>query len=138
MAWIEIAFEDLQAFAPDISEEKARIMVKDALARAKQIAPHLIGDELDPSVADAASAIIRRAVLRWNDAGTGAIVQKQQGIGPFTQNESYDNRSESKVLFYPSEIEELRALGPRPSTKGKAFSIDMAPNAGTPQSNLWW
>ncbi|MFF5793684.1 hypothetical protein ACFY5D_16685 [Paeniglutamicibacter sp. NPDC012692] len=137
MAILEIALEDLQAFDPDISEAKAAIMVKDAIARAKQLAPFLASDDLDQPSADAASGVIRRAVLRWNDAGTGAITQESQSAGNFSQSKSIDNRETSKVLFFPSEVDELRALGPVKPRKGKAFSIDMASEAYVAQPNLW-
>ena len=97
---------DLEPFA-DIAEAKAVAMIQDATAMAVRVAPCLDGDTV-PTVSqqDAVKAILRRAVLRWNDAGSGSITQV--GAGPFQQ--SIDTTRASKSLFWPSEVNDLQAI----------------------------
>lgn len=110
---------DLVPFA-DIPADKAQAMIDDALALAATVAPCILAFNF--ANAGAAKAIIRGAVLRWNDAGSGAF--QQQTAGPF--GASLDTRQPRRAMFWPSEIEQLQALC-RDSGQGKAFSIDTVP-----------
>lgn len=121
MAAVTITVDDLLPFAPDIDEAKAAAMIEDALALAAVIAPCILDPEFENP--GAAKAILRGAVLRWNDSGSGAIVS--QAAGPFSQ--TVDTSNPRKSLFWPSEIEQLQKLcGP----KAGAFAIDTAPVVG--------
>lgn len=123
---IELSVYELQVFEPDIDDDKAEQWIIDALAWAYRAAPCLKEDAVDPDTADAAKAVIRSAILRWNDAGTGAVITQQ--AGDFSQ--TVDNRNPRKSLFWPSEIRQLAGLCGR----GRAFTIDLAPDARYPSS----
>jgi len=99
---------DLAPFAK-IEDEKAHGMIEDAEALAALAAPCLNEPEFmgRPDLVTAVKAILRRAILRWNDAGTGATVQI--GAGPFNQTTAQGTNT-PRTLFWPSEIEQLREL----------------------------
>lgn len=112
---------DLAPFAT-IDSGKADAMVADAIAMATLAAPCL-GDTTtltDQQIA-AAKAVLRGTVLRWNEAGTGAM--SSQTAGPYAQ--TFDTRQQRRVLFWPSEIAALQKICVEP-TAGGAFSIDTA------------
>ena len=99
--------EDLAAFAT-IDSAKAEQMIEDAEAMALLAAPCLSETDFLSSEQRIAAvrAILRGAILRWNDAGSGAVTQ--QTAGPFSQ--SLDTRTERRPMFWPSEIAQLRDL----------------------------
>ena len=119
MAAVTIGLADLEPFAT-IDADKAYAMIDDALALAERVAP--CTTLADFEYAGAAKAIIRRAILRWNDSGSGAITQR--GAGPF--QETVDNRQPHRSLFWPSEIRELQELCAAVDDGG-AFSVDTVP-----------
>lgn len=118
MAAVVVIPSDLEPFAV-IDEAKALAMIEDALAMAALVAP-CINDE-DFAYPEAAKAVIRRAILRWHEAGSGATVQ--QTVGPFGQ--STETRP-SRGLFWPTEINELAGLCST-SAAGAAFQVDTTP-----------
>lgn len=122
MAAVEISIDDLTAFAPDIDRALAQEMIVDALAMASApwVAPCVT--ETDFEYPAQAKAIIRGAILRWNDAGSGAVTQLS--AGSFQQ--TIDNRTERKRMFWPSEITDLQRLCGAQRT-GRAFTIDTTP-----------
>lgn len=137
---------DLAPFA-DIDAVKAAAMIEDAEAMAVLTAPCLPGlltapdgetDEArtvrEAKIA-ALRAILRGALLRWNEAGTGALSSRQETAGPFGQTVSMDTRQTRKAMFWPSEIEQLQGLCAS-GEKGTAFSIDTVPSA--PAHHLPW
>ena len=115
--------EDLWPFAPDIPPDKAQAMIDDALAIAAVIAPCIL--EPDFAYEDAAKAIIRGALLRWNAADTGAVTS--QTAGPFSV--SIDSSVRRNGMYTPSEIEQLQALCKANSgdTSGGAWGYDTIP-----------
>lgn len=117
MALLEVS--DLTPFAT-IDPAKAGAMVVDAVALATMVAPCLANDNLTTLQASAAKAILRGAVLRWNDSGSGAV--SQQVAGPFQM--SIDTKQARRTMFWPSEITELQRICK--SSDGGAFSIDTA------------
>lgn len=130
MAAVALTVDDLLPFAPDIDREKAEVMIEDALALAVAAAPCL--DDPGFENAGAAKAIIRGAILRWNEAGTGAVTQLS--AGSFQQ--TIDNRSERKRMFWPSEITDLQRLcGDR--RVGGAFTIDPTPPGAFGSGDGW-
>jgi hypothetical protein len=120
---------DLYPFA-DIDPAKAEAMIADAEAQAAVAAPCLLtlNDIPDPETAAelahrtakiaAVKAVLRGAVLRWHEAGNGAL--QSQTIGPFGQ--TMDTRVQRRGLFWPSEIEQLQGVCAGES--GGAWSID--------------
>lgn len=119
---------DLVPFAT-IDPAKAAAMIEDAEASAILIAPCLAGlhtvpdEETDEELAlrlakiAAVKAVLRGAIVRWNDTGSGAM--QSQTVGPFGQ--TLDTRVQRRGMFWPSEIEQLQDMCS--STSG-AFSID--------------
>lgn len=122
-----ITVEDLEPFA-DIAPAKAREMIIDATAIAVRSAPCLRGTT-DDDVLAAAKAILRGAILRWNESGTGAYSQEQMTAGSFSMNHSMDTRQARRGMFWPSEIESLQELCRAGSTG--AFAVDTAPGGGS-------
>jgi hypothetical protein len=123
MPAVHLTIDDLTPFAPTIDEAKAEAMIEDALATAGMIAPCLLEDTFTHTAA--ARAIIRGAVIRWHEAGSGAITS--QAVGPFSQ--TVDTSQVRRGMYWPSEIKQLQDLCGK--NQSRAFSIDTAP-AWTP------
>jgi len=114
---VTVTLADLLPFV-DLDEDKAAAMIADALALAARVAPCIEDEEfIYPA---AAKAILRGAILRWADQGSGSGPALVAGVfGATPQNQPRRN------LFYPSEISQLQALCG--GGRGKAFSIDTTP-----------
>lgn len=82
----------------------AEQMIEDAEALAVLVAPCLTGQAFDNGAA--VRAILRGAIMRWSETGTGAL--QQQAAGPFSQ--TFDTRQERRGMFWPSEITQLQGL----------------------------
>lgn len=106
---------DLAPFAT-ITADKAQEMIEDALGQAEFVAPCIF--EAEFKYRRAAKGILRGAILRWNDAGSGAITTQQ--AGPFQQ--VVDSTTRKHNLFWPSEIAQLQNLC-RTKSSG-AFAVD--------------
>ena len=115
MAFLTV--DDLAPFAT-IDATKAQAMIDDAEAMAVLAAP-CITDATFTNQA-AVKAILRGAVIRWNDSGSGAL-QAQQA-GPFGQ--TLDTRQERRGMFWPSEIVSLQSLCA--NAQGGAYSVSLA------------
>lgn len=113
-----IAADDLTPFAA-IDSAKAEAMIADAEATALLVAPCLYDPAIIPETRAAVRAILRAAILRWEEAGNGSV--SQQTAGPFSQ--STDTRQVRKGMFWPSEIEQLQAICQPARTSGGAFSV---------------
>ena len=99
---------DLAAFADDIPEAKALAMIADATAMANRVAPCLSDEAgLNLGQVGAVKAILRRAILRWHDVGSGAVTQVSSG--PFQQSMD-TSKAASKSLFWPSEVTDLQDI----------------------------
>lgn len=75
---------DLEPFAPNLPEDRAAAMIADANALAAVVAPCIVAGDFQYQ--DAARAILRAAVLRWIDQGSGA--QPALVAGPFGRHRS--------------------------------------------------
>lgn len=115
-----ISTTDLGPFAT-IETAKANAMIADAEAMAKLVAPCITDVEFEHE--DAVKAILREAILRRNDAGSGAVTT--QTAGPFSQ--AVDTSRPRRGLFWPSEIEQLQDLCSDTGNSG-AFSVDTVAN----------
>lgn len=120
MALLEVS--DLTPFAT-IADDEAAAMVADAIALATLAAPCLGGDDLTDLQMAQAKAVLRSAVIRWHESGSG--LTSQQMAGPFQQTITPLAR---KSLFWPSEIEALRNIC-KSATSGGAFAVDTAATA---------
>lgn len=116
MAAVTLEPSDLTPFA-SIDPVKAQAMIDDALAVAAIYAPCILADDF--AFEAAAKAILRGAILRWHEAGSGATVT--QTAGPFGQ--TIDTKQQRRSMFWPSEIDQLRDLCQGNETSG-AFAID--------------
>lgn len=121
---------DLAPFA-EIAENKAKAMIDDVLALAGLAAPCLDDENLDPKKARAVKAILRGAVLRWNEAGQGGRTQVSETVGPWQHSESFDNSTPRRSLLWPSEISKLQEICGGDGGDRKAWSYDTAGAAGT-------
>ena len=132
---------DLAPFAT-IDSAKAEAMIDDAESQAILTAP-CIADlntapegETEGALAlrmaklAAVKSILRAALLRWNDAGSGAVTQET--VGPF--GHSIDTRQTRRGMFWPSEITDLQGICKDPNT-GKAFNVD---TVGPDSAHLPW
>lgn len=118
-----LGIEDLEPFA-DIEYNKATAMIEDAEAMAVLAAPCIAEEGFNNFLA--VKAILRAAVLRWHEAGTGAV--QSQTVGPFGQ--TLDTRQERRGMFWPSEIVALQSLCA--GSEGGVYSISLAgPDAAT-------
>lgn len=124
--------EDLAPFA-DIESAKAQAMIDDAVATATLVAPCLADQEAMSELQLAATkAVLRGAILRWNDSGSGALVQ--QSAGPFSQ--TLDTRTSRRGMFWPSEIEQLQDICKGEDGGGGAFAIDTIPTCGVVHADI--
>lgn len=121
MAAVTLAPADLEPFAT-IEAAKAQAMIDDALALAARVAPCITEDTFTYDAA--AKAILRGAVLRWHEAGSGAL--QSETAGPFGQ--AIDTRQQRRGMFWPSEITDLARLCAA-STGASAFDINTVPTA---------
>lgn len=110
---------DLAPFAT-IDNAKAVEMIEDALGIAEVVAPCLFEEGF--AKRRAAKAVLRGAVLRWNEAGGGKAVTKNAGI----YGQTVDTRQPRKAMFFPSEIDQLQKLC-RGDDEGGAYSVDTLP-----------
>lgn len=131
---------DLEPFAT-IDQVKAESMIEDAEAMAALAAPCITNPEfmIRTELMAAVKAVLRSAVLRWNEAGAGAVTQR--GAGPF--QETVDNRQQRRTMFWPSEVEQLRDICAQfgGTSGGGAFEVDtMPPGAGAGRHGVdyWW
>lgn len=110
-----LTIDDLKPFTT-IDEAKAEAMIADVEAVAIQVAPCIA--KPDFVHLSAAKAILRRAVLRWNETGVSGSVSSQSA-GPFS--ETVTTRT-SQELLWPSEVSALQRLC-REAGSGRAFTV---------------
>lgn len=113
-----LTVDDLAPFAT-ISEAKAQAMVTHVTAVAVRHAPCL-KTTTDEDILGAARAILLDAVLRWNDAGSGAV--QSQAAGPFSQ--TLDTRQERRGMFTTAEVSALQSLCS--TSLGAAYTVSLA------------
>lgn len=123
-----ITVEDVRDFIPsNITDSMIQTMIEDAMADAGRVAPCIIG--LDPAahphVTPQVRSILRAALIRWGEAGSGALQARQQAIGPWQQSETVDTRQTRKGMFWPSEIRALEDIckGLQGGPSSRAFSV---------------
>lgn len=130
MAAVTLTPADLDPFA-DIAYDKATAMIDDALALAARVAPCITEATFEHEAA--ARAILRGAILRWHEAGSGAF--QQQTAGPF--GIGIDTRQQRRGMFWPSEITQLQDLCRDADLQGQAFTVDTTP-AGARSAEGYW
>ena len=123
-----VTVSDLQVFTPNIDEAKAQEMIDDATALAALYAPCI--NDPDFAYESIVRAILRAAILRWNEAGSGAL--QSQSAGPFGQ--VLDTRQERRGMFWPSEITQLQNL----CSGGSVYTTSLAGPEPSPAVDLGW
>ncbi|WP_428339986.1 hypothetical protein [Mycobacterium sp.] len=113
---------DLASFAT-IPPAKAAAMIEDAIGMAEIVAQCITTEGF--AHRRAAKAILRGAILRWNEAGAGAATTQTAGI----YGQTVDTRQQRRAMFFPSEIDQLQKLC-RGDNDGGAYSIDLFPQRG--------
>lgn len=113
---IFLTVADLLVFSPGIDQVKAQGMIDDASALAVLAAPCI--DTVTFTNLTAVKAILRGAILRWEDSGSGAL--SAQTAGPFGQ--TLDTRQQRKGMFWPSEIVLLQSL----CASGSSYTLSLA------------
>ena len=109
-----------------LTEAKAAILIEDTVSRAIGLVPELEG-VLSDNQTRAVKAILRKAILRWHQTGSGAVVQRSESTGSYSASETVDTKSADRALFTQNEIKELRGLfntDSANSRKGKAFYLE--------------
>lgn len=124
-----LSVDDLKPFAT-IDVVKAEAMIEDAEAMALLAAPCIASVEF--AHGGALRAILRGAVLRWNESGSGALQSQTAGI--FGQ--TLDTRQERRGMFWPSEIVALQGLCG--STGGGVYTVSLAGPDPVPVVDLGW
>lgn len=105
-----LTWEDLKVFEPDIPEDLANAMIATVWSRAQKLATCLTAVTPDPNPLDddvdreTVKDILRSAVLRWNDSGSGAVTSRT--AGDYSENFAHSGGG----LFRPGEIADLRSL----------------------------
>ncbi|AMS03251.1 head-tail adaptor [Gordonia phage Lucky10] len=127
MPAVSLTPADLTPFAT-IPDDKAQAMIDDALETAYLIAPCIKEDDF--AYQGAAKAVIRGAILRWNDTGAGGVTT-QSTAGPISETVTTLRRS----MYWPSEIEQLQSMC-RDGKKAGAFTVDTAPT-GQVGHSIW-
>lgn len=138
MNHLSIEWSEVAPLVPNVSEDKGRILVQDVMARAIGLVPDLAGELTDHQLA-VAKAVIRKAVARWADSGSGGVTTKSQTAGPFQTSETFEARGD-RPLLYDSEIDELRAVfAGEELPKRRAFSVAPVIRTETPSIfDLGW
>ncbi len=108
---------DLEPFAT-IDPAKAEAMIEDAEAMAELAAPCISAAGFANTTA--VRAILRGAIVRWHESGSGAF--QQQSAGPF--GVQVDTRQERRGMFQPSEITALQNLCQ--TVGGGAYTVSLA------------
>ena len=115
-----IAVNDLPSAIQSV--DTVELMVAGANARAARVAPCLAGESGDEPTEDQlaeAKLVLVGAVVRWAQAGAGAL--QSQSAGPFSQ--TVDTRQRTGYNLWPSEIEQLQAICASEDASTSAFSI---------------
>ena len=118
-----LTVDDLIPFVSDLDAIKAEAMIDDLEAMAVLLAPCITEAGFVQDVA--VRAILRGAFVRWYEAGSGALTQRQEQAGPFMLGQSYDTRQQRRGMFWPTEITQLQQLCSEASSG--AFAVDTVP-----------
>lgn len=127
---INITPDELRAYGLDISDKTAELFIRDAIAMAVTIAPGL--KTADQDTQDAAAGVIRGAIVRWAESGSGGVASQAKTMGPFTTQESYRQRSS---MFFPSEEALLKRLAD--SASRRVWAVDMLPDGAAQRWRDW-
>lgn len=125
--------EDLLKFSDDLDSDAAADMIRTAWARALRLAPCLKEPDFeDPEGLEVLKDVLRTAILRWHDRGSGAVVQRTAGEYGETL------RSDGGALFLPQEIRDLQSLCKDYRKRGRASTLSTLPSSGGGSQHADW
>ena len=102
--------DDLKNFAT-IAPAKAQEMIDDAIGEAAFHAPCTWNGDFFPAhLRGFVKSKLRGAVLRWNEAGTGAVTLRRSTM---SYGQTIDTRQPRKGMFFQAEIDQLKAAMPQ-------------------------
>ena len=124
-----ITWEEIPGFTADDDWR-----IEDAEAMARLAAPCLASIITDSDLAATVRAILRGALMRWRDQGTGVKTSVTKQAGAFQLSETTDNRSWIQTkggIFTADELDDLRRLcSPAANaTSGTASTVALSPLA---------
>lgn len=128
-----ISYTDLQKFDGDLEQGMADDMIATAWSRAQRAAPCLADDDSDLTAADIeiVKDVLRSAILRWAERGTGVVAQRTAGEYGETI------RDNGSTLFRPNEIRDLLGVCGSIRKRGRASTISTLPSwAGPPTPDV--
>lgn len=107
------------------SQAMSDVWVAGANARASRVAPCLAATDPAPTDDQIAEAklILIGAVMRWSQAGSGALQTQTQTAGVFTSGTTFDTRQRTGFNLWPSEITQLQDIC-KTGGKSKAYAVD--------------
>lgn len=127
-----ITVGDLQKISPDIDEAKAQAMIDDAVAQATLVAPCLLDeDTLTDAQKAQFKAVLRSAIIRWDDAGNSAATNESETAGAVSHSITVDSSRLRKGLFWPSEIDQLQKVCGTARQSGTHDTTGRSPFAAT-------
>ena len=103
-------------------------MIAGANAQAARVAPCLVATDPAPSASQLAEAklVLLGSITRWIDAGSGALSQRTEVKGPFTESQTFDTRQPvTGYRLWPSEIGQLQDICHNPTEAADAYMVDM-------------
>ena len=115
--------DDLKKFAT-IAPAKAQEMIHDAIGEAAFHAPCILDCRVRSGAKGVRQGELRGAVLRWNEAGSGAV-QTQASI---VLLQTIDSRHPRKGMFFQAEIDKPQKVMPQ-RRQGRRVVIDLFPPA---------
>lgn len=115
--------QHILAFRPDADHDQIAALIADVIAAASAI-PGFNPGEQDETKAARALPILRWAVIRRLDAGSGAATSVTETAGPYTTTQTFG--SSSLRLLTEGDLAELRRIWSAPSG---AFMVNTAPRA---------
>ncbi|MDR1078838.1 MAG: hypothetical protein LBL55_09315 [Propionibacteriaceae bacterium] len=124
-----LALDDLLVFKPGLDPDQGLAMIADATAQAVGVAPCLADPgRLTPAQTAQFKAVLRQAVLRWAEAGVGAVTTRatMDVAGPFTRQASETVDTSRRGLFWPAELEALSKVCA--SRRRSAATVDTTPD----------
>lgn len=104
-----------------VSNAMAAMWIEGANARASRVAPCLASTDPAPTSDQIAEArlILVGAIIRWSQAGSGALESQSAGVFGMT----VDTRQRGGYNLWPSEITQLQDIC-KSGGESKAFAVD--------------
>ena len=122
-----ITADDILLFRPDAAPRQVEALISDVPAAASAI-PGFRPAEPAQAKAPRVLKVLRWAIIRRLDSGSGAETSVTETAGPWTQTHQYG--SKSLLLLTDEDLAELRRI--YRSDAHKAFMLNTSPRARVP------